>query len=125
MMRIYIKHRYGGRSLISVEECCVAELRTIDFYLVNSEEELLEGQKNQKNIKLKVKKNYNSRTEQEKMDQLKSMKLDDQFGRDTDNNIRKIMALAQKWKFETGNRKLVVSSTGASLKHQLGKKKLS
>ena len=74
---------------------------------------------------MKVKKNYNSRTEQEKMDQLKSMKLDDQFGRDTDNNIRKIMALAQKWKFETGNRKLVVSSTGASLKHQLGKKKLS
>ena len=30
------------------------------------------------------------------------------------------MVLAQKWKFETGDRKLVVSSTGASLKHQLG-----
>ena len=47
------------------------------------------------------------------------MKLDNQFGRDTNNNIRKIMALAQKWKFETGNRKLVVSSTGAGLKHEL------
>ena len=31
------------------------------------------------------------------------------------------MALAQKWKFEMGNRKLVVSSTGARLKHQLRK----
>ena len=41
MMRIYIKRRYGGRGLISVEECCAAELRSIDFYLVNSEEDLL------------------------------------------------------------------------------------
>ena len=31
-----------------------------------------------------------------------------------------IIALTQKWKFETGNRKLVVSSTGASGKDQLG-----
>ena len=41
LMRIYIKRRYGGRGLISVEECCAAVLRSIDFYLVNSEEELL------------------------------------------------------------------------------------
>ena len=41
VMRIYIKRRYGGRVLISIEECCAAELRSIDFYLVNSEEELL------------------------------------------------------------------------------------
>ena len=40
-MRIYIKRRYGGRGLISVEECRAAELRSIDFYLVNSEEESL------------------------------------------------------------------------------------
>ena len=38
VMRIYIKHRYGRRGLISVKECCAAELRSIDFYLVNSEE---------------------------------------------------------------------------------------
>ena len=25
---------------MSVEECCAAELRSIDFYLINSEEEL-------------------------------------------------------------------------------------
>ena len=41
VMRIYIKRRYGGRGLISVEECCAAELRSIDYYLANSEEELL------------------------------------------------------------------------------------
>ena len=33
--------------------------------------------------------------------------------------------MAQKWKFETGNRKLVVSSTGAGLKHELSYKNLS
>ena len=41
MIRIYIKRRYGGQGLISVEECCAAELRSIDFYLANSEEKLL------------------------------------------------------------------------------------
>ena len=35
------------------------------------------------------------------------------------------MTVAQKWKFETENRKLVVSSTGASLKHQLSYKDVS
>ena len=40
-MRIYIKRMYEGRGLISVEECCAAELRSIDYYLANSEEELL------------------------------------------------------------------------------------
>ena len=41
VMRIYIKRRYGGRGLISLEEYCAAELRSIDFYLMNSKEELL------------------------------------------------------------------------------------
>ena len=36
VMRIYIKRRYGGRGMINVEECCAAELRSIDFYLTNS-----------------------------------------------------------------------------------------
>ena len=39
--RIHIKRRYGGRDLIIVEECCAVELRSVDFYLANSEEELL------------------------------------------------------------------------------------
>ena len=33
VMKIYIKRRYEGRGLISVEKCCAAELRSIDFYL--------------------------------------------------------------------------------------------
>ena len=37
-MKVYIKRRHGGRGLIGEEECCTAELRIIDFYLVNSEE---------------------------------------------------------------------------------------
>ena len=41
--RIYIKCRYGGRGLISVEEYCAAELRSIYFYLVNSEKRITES----------------------------------------------------------------------------------
>ena len=85
VMRIYIKRRYGGRGLISVEECCAAELRSIDFYLVNSEEELLKRLEKLEKDKIEGKKDYNNRIEQEKMDQLRSMKLCGQFGRDTDN----------------------------------------
>ena len=56
-----------------------------------------------------------------KIDELRSMKLHGKFERDRDDKkSEKIMALAQKRKFEMGNRKFVVSSTGASLKHQLG-----
>ena len=36
-----MKCRCGGQGLFSVEECCAAELRIIDFYLANSEERLL------------------------------------------------------------------------------------
>ena len=30
-VRIYIKRRYGGQGLTSVEECCAADLRSTDF----------------------------------------------------------------------------------------------
>ena len=43
VMKIYIKSRYERRGLISVEECCAAELRSIDFGFPNSEEELLKS----------------------------------------------------------------------------------
>ena len=89
VMRIYIKGRYVGRGLVSVKECCATELRSIDFYLVNNEEELLKVvarlEKLQKDKKGKGKKDCNNRIEQEKMDQLRSMKLQGQFGRDTDD----------------------------------------
>ena len=70
-MRTYIKRRYGGRGLISVEKCFAAELKSIDFYLVNSEEELLKVvarlEKWEKD-KIEGKKDYNNRIEQEKID---------------------------------------------------------
>ena len=74
--------------MVSVEECCAAEFRSIDFYLANSEEELLKVvarlEKLEKD-KIESKKDYNDRIEQEKRDQLKSMKLNGQSGRDTDD----------------------------------------
>ena len=71
-----------------MEECCAAELRSIDFYLINSEEELPKVvarlEKLEKD-KIEGKKDYNNRTEQEKIDQLRSMKLHGQFVRETDD----------------------------------------
>ena len=87
-MRAYIKRRYGGRGLINVEECCATELKSIDFYLANTEEEFLKVVARLKKLekdKIEGKKDYSNRIEQEKMDQLRSRKLHDQFGRDTDN----------------------------------------
>ena len=71
-----------------MEECCAAELRSIDFYLANSEEELLKVAARLEKLgkdKIESKKDYNNKIELEKMDQLRSMKLHDQFGRHTDN----------------------------------------
>ena len=71
-----------------MEECCAAELRSIDFYLANSVEELLKVVARLEKLgkdKIESKKDYSNRIEQEKMDQLRSMKLHGQFGRDTDD----------------------------------------
>ena len=116
-MRIYIKCMYGGQGLISVEECCAAELRSIDFYLLNSEEDLLKVVARLEKLdkdKIEGKKAYNNRIQQDKMDQLRSVKLHGQFGRDTDDES-----------LLSAERKLVASSTGTSLKHQLSQKNLS
>ena len=86
-MRNYIKRRYEGRGVISVEECCAVELRSIDFYLVNSEEELIKVVARLEKLgkdKTESKKDHNNRIEQEKMDHLRSMKQYGQLGRDTD-----------------------------------------
>ena len=71
MMTTHIKRRYGGRRLISVEECCAAELRSIDFHPVNRAEELLKvvaRLEKLKKDKIESKKDYNNRIEQDKMD---------------------------------------------------------
>ena len=66
VIRIYTKRRYRGQGLISVEECCAAELKSTYFYLVNSEEELLKFvarlEKLEKD-KIEGKKEYNNRIE--------------------------------------------------------------
>ena len=88
MRRNYIKRGYGGRGVISVEKYCAAKLRSIDFYLENSEEELLKVVARLEKLiedKTKSKKDCNNRIEQEKINQLRSMKQHGQFGRDTDN----------------------------------------
>ena len=64
------------------------KIRSIDFFLVNSKEELLEVVARLEKLekyKIEGKKDYNNIIEQEKMDQLRSMKLHGQFGRDIDN----------------------------------------
>ena len=41
VMRIYIKHKYGGWRLINVEKWSVAESRSTDHCLANSDEMIL------------------------------------------------------------------------------------
>ena len=64
------------------------KIRSIDFFLVNSKEELLEVVARLEKLekyKIEGKKDYNNIIEQEKMDQLRSMKLHGQSARDTDH----------------------------------------
>ena len=70
MMRIYIKRMYKGRGLISVEKWCAAELRSIDFYLDNSEEELLKVVARSEKLEkeeIESKKDYNNRIQKKKL----------------------------------------------------------
>ena len=61
-MRIYIRCMYGGQELISVEECCAAELRSIDLYLANSDKTLLKAMEKLEELdkdKIESKNEYN------------------------------------------------------------------
>ena len=63
-MRVCIKRNYGGRDLVSVEKFCAADSRSIDFYLANSEEELLKVMARLEKLakdKVEDKKDYNNR----------------------------------------------------------------
>ena len=72
-----------------MEERCAAELRSIDFYLVNSEKELLELVERLENLgkdKIKGKRDYSNTIEQVVIkNHLRSIKLHGQFGRNIDN----------------------------------------
>lgn len=53
---------YGGQELISVEECCAAELRSIDLYLANSDKTLLKAMEKLEELdkdKIESKNEYN------------------------------------------------------------------
>ena len=66
LMAIYLKPRDDGRGLISLEESYAAELRSIDFYLANSEEELLKvgpRLEKSKKDKIKSKRDYSNKRE--------------------------------------------------------------
>ena len=92
IMKTHLNGKNLFLGLISVEECCAAELRSIDFYLANSEEEFLKVVARLEKLgkdKIESKKDYNNRIEQEKMDQLRNMKLHGQFERDTDDKKSK------------------------------------
>ena len=65
-----------------------SRIKKYRFYLANSEEELLKVVARLEKLgkdKIESKKDYNKRIEQEKMGQLRSMKLHGQFERDTDD----------------------------------------
>ena len=40
--RLYLKRKLGGRGLISLKECIESEVRNMQHYIANSEEELLQ-----------------------------------------------------------------------------------
>ena len=70
-----------------MEQYFAAKLRSRDFYLENSEKELLKVVERLEKIikyKIKSKKDYNNRIQQEKINQLRSMELYVQFEGDTD-----------------------------------------
>ena len=124
-MRIYIKHRCGGRGLINVEECCAAELRSIDFSLANSGEGLLKIvtrlEKLEKD-KIESKYDYNSRIEKQKIDELRSMKVGGQFGKDTDRKSEKSWHWLRNGSLKQGTASLLLAARGQDLNTNSGRK---
>ena len=83
-MKIYNKSKYGGREMISMEECCAAESRSIDHYLANSDEMLLKAAARLEKLdkdKTKRKNEYSKRKERKKIHELRGMQLLEKFGK--------------------------------------------
>ena len=109
VMRIYIKHKYVGQVLISGEEYCAAESKSIDHHLATSDEMLLKVVASLEKLdkdKIENKNYYKERIKREKIDKFRCMQLHGQFGRDTDD---KKSAESWNWlkhrnlKIETGS----------------------
>ena len=90
--------------MISVEECCAAEARSLDYYLVNSDEALLQDVARIEGLKrenIEGKENYKSRIEREKLEHFEHMQLHGQFERQTKEDKTE---LSWNW-LQSGNMK--------------------
>ena len=84
--RLYMQRKNGGRGLIGIQDCVAAERRTLDYYLVHSEEELLQYVSNSLGLdgeRIESKEAHKSRLEAERKQHWKSMPLHGQFENET------------------------------------------
>ena len=85
--RLYMKRKLGGRGLISVRDCVEGEVRNLHQYIANSEEELLKFVANSMQLdptSIEEKSNFQKRLADQKMNEMKSMKLHGQFENQTE-----------------------------------------
>ena len=85
--RLYMKRKDGGRGLISLRDCTDSEIRNIEEYIANSEEELFKYASTAMNLDpatIEEKEKFQKRLFSERSTKLKSMKLHGQFEKDTE-----------------------------------------
>ena len=86
VLRLYMKREKGGRGLKGIEECVGEELRSVHYYVTNSQEVMLAAVMREEGLKkedIENKQKYKERIEKEKMAELEKMKLHGQFERNT------------------------------------------
>lgn len=85
--RLYMKRKEGGRGLISIRDCVDAEIRNLNAYIANSDEELFQFASASLNLDpaaIEEKENFQKRLSTQRRTELKSMKLHGQFENDTE-----------------------------------------
>ena len=93
--RLCMRRKEGGRGLISVEECCASEMRSLHYYLANSQEVMLKAVAKKEGLEsnnIEGKEEYNKRVVEEKKKKVKEMKLHGQFEKDTEK-----MKVGESW----------------------------
>ena len=84
--RLYMKRKEGGRGLISIRSCVDNEIRSLNEYIANSDEELLMFAADTLDLNannIETKDDFQKRLAREKAAELKAMKLHGQFENDT------------------------------------------